>query len=531
MRRAIPGLVCAALAFLAAGPTLWAQTSRLGTIEFPTSGAPAAQPQFVRGVLLLHSFEYRDAAQAFREAQRLDPGFALAYWGEALTYTHPLWNEQDVNAAHAALQRLGPTPRARRAKASTPRERAYLEAVEILYGDGSKTKRDTAYSLAMERLVASFPTDREAKVFYALSLLGLSQGVRDVPTYMRAAAIVDRVFRENPNHPGAAHLLIHCYDDPIHAPLGLGAAREYSKIAPDAAHAQHMTTHIFLALGMWDEVVSQNEIASGHDRAAWTANHYTQWLGYGYLQQGRYGDALRHLSLMHQNLDRRRPLQRAELALMRADYVVNTERWDSPSLQGRIELADARLRNRAVDAFVAGFSALKLGDRVGAERGLAQLTDISRRRAAVDTGYAKDRVPGILEKELQALLRQADGAADDAVALMREATALEDAMPLEFGPPAVVKPSHELFGEILLQAGRPRAAEVEFARALRLAPKRALSLLGLGRAAAAAGDRPTAARAYRDLREIWHRADPILPGLAEVVRFLGTPARSEKGAS
>src|SRR2546427_8506351 len=169
---------------------------------------------------------------------------------------------------------------------------------------------------------------------------------------------------------------------------------------------------------------------------------------------------------MHQNVDRRRPLQRAELALMRADYVVNTERWDSPSLQGRIELRDARFRDKAVDAFVAGLSALKVGDRAGADRVLAQLTDISRRRAAADTGYAKDRVPGILEKELQALLRQADGAADDAVALMRAATPVEDAMPLRLRPPAVVKPAHELFCEILLQAGRPRASAVGFARAL-----------------------------------------------------------------
>jgi len=532
MRRAIPGLVCAALACLAPGLPLSAQTSRLGTIDFPTSGAPAAQPQFVRGVLLLHSFEYRDAAQAFREAQRLDPGFALAYWGEALTYTHPIWNEQDVSAARAALQRLAPTPAARRAKAPTPREQAYLESVEILYDDGSKTKRDTAYSLAMERLVASFPADREAQVFYALSLLGLNQGVRDVPTYMRAAAIVEQVFRDNPNHPGAAHLLIHCYDDPIRAPLGLPAARAYSKIAPDAAHAQHMTTHIFLALGMWDEVVSQNELASGRDRAAWTANHYTAWLGYGYLQQGRYGDALRHLNLMHKNMDWSRPRQRAELALMRAEYVVNTERWDSPSLQGgRIDLAEARLRDRALDPFVFGLSAVKGGDRAGAERNLADLASFSRMRAAIDTGAEKDRVPSILEKELRALLRQADGAVDDAVALLREATALEDAMPLEFGPPAVAKPSHELLCEVLLQADRPREAQVECARALRLAPKRARSLLGLGRAAAAAGDRKTAARAYGELREIWHRADPDLPGLAEAVRFLGMPSRSQKGGS
>src|SRR6266550_3518764 len=465
----------AAVACLAMSVLLSAQRPRLGTIDFPTSGAPAAQAQFTRGVLLLHSFEYQDAAQAFRAAQRIDPAFALAYWGEALTYTHPVWNEQDGKAARAALLRLGPTPAARRAKALTPREQAYLDAVETLYGDGSKPARDTAYSLALERLVARFPADREAKVFYALSLLGLNQGVRDTATYLRAAAIVQPVFQANPNHPGAAHVLIHAYDDPIHASLGLAAARAYSKIAPDAAHAQHMTTHIFLALGMWDEVVSQNEIAAGPDRAAWAPHHYTEWLGYGYLQQGRYAEALRHLELMHQNMDRG-GRGRAVLAEMRADCVVNTERWDSPSLEWSIDLTAVRARDAAVDAFVAGLSAVKRGDRERAERGLADLVAVNRSRAPPDPGHARDQVPDLLQKELEAVLRQADG--------------------------------------------RPREAEREFARALALAPKRALSLLGLGRAAAAAGERKTAARAYDELRAIWHRADPAMPGLVEAERFL-----------
>ncbi len=502
-----------------AAAVLSAQTPRLGTIDFPTSGPPAAQALFVRGVLLLHSFEYQDAARAFREAQRLDPAFALAYWGEALTYTHPLWDEQDLNAARGVLQRLGPTPDARRARAPTPRERAYLHAVEILYADGSKAHRDTAYSLAMERVVARFPADREAQVFYAASLLGLSQGVRNVPTYMRAAAIVERVFRANPDHPGAAHLLIHCYDDPTHAPLGLAAARAYSKIAPDAAHAQHMTTHIFLALGMWDEVVAQNELASGRDHAAWAPHHYTQWLGYGYLQQGRNGEALRHLELMRQNVNRS-PRGRAVLAQMRAEYVVNTEQWTSPSLQWKIDLTGVRARDAAVDAFVAGLSALKRGDRAVADRGLADLAAVNRSRAPPEAGHERDQVPDILQKELQALLRQADGAVADAVGLMQQATALEDAMPIEFGPPADVKPAHELLGEMLLEVGRAREAQREFTRALELAPKRALSLLGLGRAAAAAGDRATAARAYSELQQIWHRADRNTPGLAEAARFL-----------
>ena len=517
MRGSLLGLV--ALASVAMGAGLAAQTRHLGTIDFPTSGAPGAQASFIRGVLLLHSFEYRDAAQAFREAQRLDPRFALAYWGEALTYTHPVWNEQDQSAAGTVLQRLGSSPDARRAMAPTPREKQYLGAIEVLYGDGSKAGRDTAYSRAMERLVAAFPTDREAQVLYGVSLLGLSQGVRDVPTYLRAAAIAQRVFRDNPNHPGAAHLLIHCYDDPAHASLGLPAARAYSRIAADAPHAQHMPTHIFLALGMWDEVVAQNELASGHDRARWAPNHYTQWLGYGYLQQGRHEAAQRHLDLMRRNVDQGMR-GRAVLAQMRAEYVVNSERWDCPCLGWKIDLAAVRARDAAVDLFAVGLSALKRGERAGAERALADLASLNDNRASPAPGRERDEVPDILQMELQALMRHAGGALEDAVRLLREASALEDRVAGEFGPPADVKPVHELLGEMLLEAERPREAQSEFARALELAPKRALSLLGLGRAAAAAGDRATAGRAYGELQQIWHRADPNTPGLAEAARFL-----------
>ncbi len=507
----------AALATLALATRVSAQAARLGTIDFPTSGASAAQPAFIRGVLSLHSFEYRDAASAFREAQAIDPGFALAFWGEAMTYDHPIWNEQDVDAGRAALARLGPTPDARRAKAPTVREQAYLGAVEALYGRGSKAARDTAYSAAMKRLAARFPADQEAQVFYALSLLGLSQGVRDVPTYLRAAAIVERVFRANPDHPGAAHILIHCYDDPIHARLGLPAARAYSKIAPDAAHAQHMTTHIFLALGMWDDVVSQNELASGRDRSAWTPNHYTQWLSYGYLQQGRFQDAWRHLELMRQNTDRGTGRGTAVLAQMRADYVINTEQWDSPSLRWPVDLTRANSRAQAEDEFVTGFSAFKRGDRATAQRALEDLDALDRLRPP--SGSYVDPVPEILDRELRAVAREADGSLDGAIVFMRAVTSREDSMALEFGPPGVVKPSHELLGEMLLRAGRPHEAQAEFARALRLAPKRALSLLGLAHAAAQAGDEKTAAQAYNDLRQVRHRADRNVPGLAEAARY------------
>jgi tetratricopeptide (TPR) repeat protein len=484
-----------------------AQPPRLGTIDFPTSGSAAARPYFVTGVLYLHSFEYGDALKAFRKAQDVDPSFAMAYWGEAMTYTHPVWNEQDRPAALAALGRLARTREARRAKAPTPREQGYLEAIEILYGEGGKASRDTAYADAMERLAAAYPTDLEAKAFHALALLGLNQGVRDVPAYMRAAAIADEVFRANPDHPGAAHYLIHSFDDPVHAPLGLRAARAYSEIAPGAAHAQHMTTHIFVAMGMWDAVVSQNEIASGHDHHAWTPGHYTLWLEYGYLQQGRYADALHHLRTLHDNLRSDAPnRQRFAFALARAHYVVNTEQWENPEAALPVATNDLDPDVQAATALVEGLAAY----RRGRPTALAQSLD----RVARMPHESPSLVP-IVERQLRALAMLDRGAADSAVALLRDATAREDAMPVDFGPPALVKPSHELFGEILLQLRRPREAEAEFQRALTLAPKRARSLLGLARASAAAGDERTAARAYAELRQIWHRADAGMLELAE----------------
>jgi hypothetical protein len=255
-------LARAALLCALSTPLAVAQAPRLGTITFPNSGAPAAQEPFIRGVLYLHSFEFGPAAAAFREAQQADPGFALAYWGEAMSYNHALWGEWDDDAAHAVLERLGPTAEARRATAPTHREQMYLDAVEALWAGGPKPQRDTAYAHTMEQLVRAHPDDDEARAFWSLAILGLSGTTRVVPSYMRGAAIAQEVFERNPDHPGAAHYLIHSFDDPTHAPLGLPAARAYSRIAPDAAHAQHMTTHIFLALGMWDDVVSQNEIAA-----------------------------------------------------------------------------------------------------------------------------------------------------------------------------------------------------------------------------------------------------------------------------
>jgi tetratricopeptide (TPR) repeat protein len=500
---------------LASAPALYAQS--LGTIEFPTSGTTEAQPHFLRGVLYMHSFEYDAAASAFREAQRIDPDFAMAYWGEAMTQTHPIWNEQDADAAGEVLQRLAPTAEARRAKAPTERERAWLDAVEILYGEGPKARRDTLYSAALERMSDRFPDDAEVRAFHALSLLGLSQGVRDVPTYLRAGAIAETVFARNPDHPGAAHYVIHAYDAPAHADRGLAAARAYSKIAPDAAHAQHMTTHIFLALGMWDDVVSQNIAAAGHDHDRMIAGHYTIWLEYGYLMQGRYDRAREHLETLRSNADSP-PNARDVPGLIasRAQYLINSERWDDDVAAWPVELPSGGFHAlRAQNHFALGYAAVRRGDRGMAERHLAALSELRQNVPSADVGTA--HTVTILEHELRAAAMHAAGDSQNAVALLREAAASEDALPIEFGPPAIVKPTHELLGEVLIDLGRADEAVREFQRALELAPKRAPALLGLGRAAAAAGESAIAQRAFSDLAAIWHQAEPGTPGFAEAM--------------
>jgi tetratricopeptide (TPR) repeat protein len=469
---------------------------RLGTIDFPNSGHAAAQAEFARGVLLLHSFEYGPAAEAFRATQRKDPGFALAYWGEALSCTHPIWNQQDLPAARAVLARLGPDPAARAARAGSHRERMYLEAVEALYGEGSKPARDTLYARAMDRLVAAHPEDDEARAFRALALMGLSQGVRDLPAYVRAGAEALELFGRHPDHPGAAHYVIHAFDDPTHAPIALPAARAYSRIAPGAAHAQHMTTHIFLALGMWDEVVSQNVLAAGPDSGRWRPGHYTYWLGHGLLQQGRFDEARRHLVRVRNQLGPGGPDgARGYLLAMLADYVVNAERWDAPELGWEVPAPAGWAAARAAALFAAGEAARRRGDRPAAETALTALRALNRGSGpGADAALAGAQV-GVIGDELAGLLLVDAGRADEGIALIRAAAGRNESLPVEFGPPSVVKPPWELLGEQLLLAGRAGEAQAAYTRGLEIHPGRFRSLHGLARAAAANGDSAVARRA------------------------------------
>ena len=272
---------------------------RLGTVSFPNSGAAAAQRPFLRGLALLHSFEYDDARAAFRDAAKADPGFAMAYWGEALTFAQLLWGLDYADSARTTLARLGATREARLARARTERERQYGAAIEALFDTTDQKARVSGYVAGLRSLTAAHPKDLEARSLLAIALLMGDGGTREQRKALteESIALAQSVFAASPDHPGGAHYLIHAADNPQYASRGLAAARAYAKIAPDAEHALHMPSHIFVQVGAWGDVVSSNERAWAASRA-WVKSHGVPntelsfhslwWLQHGYLQQGRF---------------------------------------------------------------------------------------------------------------------------------------------------------------------------------------------------------------------------------------------------
>ena len=490
----------------------FAQSNDLGVIDFPTSGSPEAQKYFIRGVLLMHSFEYRDAGAEFKKAREIEPGFAMAYWGEAMTHNHPVWNQQNKSAAKKIMKGLASTAEERMKKVPTQREKEYWRALEVLYGDGDKISRDYAYSEAMKQLYEKYPEDLEAASFYALSTLGTVQGKRDFRTYVRSGAIAQEVFGKNPLHPGAAHYVIHSFDDPIHAPLGLKAARVYSNIAPDAPHALHMPSHIFMALGMWDDSASLNErSAAAAFKKGQNGLHPTWWLHYTYLQQGRYEEARKLLAEVEKKMNQTNSRSYSRhAAYMRSSFIVETRNWREANI-GNFDASSLGTKAMANVLLVNGFAAIEFEKIDKATKILDQLKElISTEQKSDDLELVQ-----LMHKELEAFIQFKMDNDNKALALLQDAIALQDNMRFEFGPPIPVKPVHELFGEVLLQLNQPEEAKREFKISLTQNSNRALSLLGLARANSALGDSEASRKAYSELKEIWHNSDD-LPELQEI---------------
>jgi tetratricopeptide (TPR) repeat protein len=463
----------------------------LGKTNFPNSGAAAAQPDFMRGLLLLHSFEFDAARESFRAAQAKDPDFVMTYWGEALSHNMPIWGEQDLEAARAVLRRLGPTREVRMSKAATERERGYLASVEALYGDGTKVERDASFNRALGELARKFPEDLDARSFYALSWLGLSGSTRDTANYMRAAAEAEAVYEIDPRHPGALHYLVHAYDDPVHAPLGLRAARRYGKVAPAAAHAQHMPSHIFFALGMWDDAIEANVASLATARSQGQGGyHALEWLAYAYLQQGKREDAAKLVRSVADDVAKK-PTQgnRTSLAYARAMWLVETGSADPSGWADVDETGIKAIYAFSAYDFARGVVAARSGDVSAAESQVRRLqvrTDAARANAVGVVASRYDSVTPeeleqgqILASALEGAILFAQGKQDDGLDRLREAIARSDSMAFEYGPPYSVKPLDELLGDLLLTAGKPAEAAAAYQKTLAVHPNRRLAVAGL----------------------------------------------------
>ena len=500
----------------------FAQLENVGQLSFPTSGSPEAQRHFLRGAAILHSFGWKQAIAEFQLAQKAQPDFAMAYWGETLCYNHPLNSQMDPKEPRAVLARLGPDRAARLAKAPTARERGFLNAVEELWGDGDSRQRRLNYMAAMERLHKDFPNDDEVQTFYALSILSASAAVDDRTSRMnvRAGALAMDVFKRNPNHPGAVHYIIHAFDDPIHAPLALEAAKVYAKIVPAVSHAVHMPTHIFIQHGMWNEVANQNMRAFTVAKELWQPgdvpgdmSHSGDWGQYGFLQLGDYAAARERIQAFEWMAETTKNARASNaLALVRARYIIETEEW-------KVQPVAEGASNETILA--NGFSAVKTGDMATAEKMAAMLAskataatpaastnphaDHGGAPAAPAAGGNSDAGKGVrvMHMELAALIAQAKGQTDQAIELLTDAAALEETMRAPNGAADPIKPSHELLGEVLLKAGKAKEAADAFEVSLLRMPNRARSLMGAITAHAAAGNKTKSAERLAVFNSFW----------------------------
>jgi tetratricopeptide (TPR) repeat protein len=529
----------------------------LGRIEFPVTASPPARQHFVRGVLAMHSFWYEEARDEFQAATRLEPGFAMGYWGEALTYFHPVWIQENLVGERAALARI---PAGARLSA---REAGLISAARILVGTGDPPTRWIAYAEALRGLHQRFPEDDEVAMLFAVALLG--NGLRDreggttppdFRPFAEAAALGLEVLGRNPRHPGAAHYVIHAFDDPEHAILALPAARVYAQIAPEASHARHMPSHIFVQLGMWPEADASNASAWAASQAwiqrkhldpSFSDFHSLSWLQAIALEEGQIERAreilMRGVAVVKASRDPDwGPLAAGRMC---AEYILRTGEWSRmnellaplrtvrqtvrssatqaamPGCKGHVEASAARagLFADAWLAFMQGEAAAAHDDAATLGASRAALAAIVARMTALPVDAEDLRDWKVRNLELDARSAELARAPGEVVSILRAAATLDESVPAS-GVVGDILPRERL-GEYLLAQGRAPEALAELRRALRLHPRRARSLLGAARAARAARD-PSAHGYYAELAKVWAHADGA-PAVIEARTLAATP--------
>jgi tetratricopeptide (TPR) repeat protein len=526
-----------------------ASTSHMGVLTFPVTGNAQCQKHFTEGMLALHSFMYERARGDFQEAAKADAKCAMARWGEAMTYNHPLWGSEDLTAARAALDAV------KDAQGLTDKERAFLGAARALFGEGDLKARLKAWLGAAADMHQRFPGDDEVALEHALALIANSERLSDQRKLMQAAAIGLDVFARRPQHPGAAHYVIHACDTPDHAILALSAANQYAQIAPSASHALHMPSHIFVQLGMWERVARSNE-------AAWAASqkdaqgkkiddydwHTYAWLGAAYAELGQEKRARKLLDDLAARLAREDGAEpRFGYSLAAHLYLTDSEAWaqldevlqpiashlplekgDPPDSVGCAQHAPGGgLGTRLPVGLLSQVSvhrvraevAMRRGDEAGVKAELAALAPVYQALApwkpmfSASAHERREAIEGFLLTGAHAYHEQTPAAYDAAVAAANRLIDAGD--PLANGP-AFDPPGEEWLGELQMAAGRPKEALAAFDAALVKHPRLSRALLGAARAAKAAGDEAVARARYTELAGLWADADADLPALAEV---------------
>lgn len=485
------------------------QKEQLGDIEFNVTGNEAARGNFEKGLLLLHSFEFEDAEDEFKKAIETDKDFVMAYWGLAMSHNHPLWRFQDFDKGNRVLSALAPTAEARVEKAKTGLEKDFIKSINILYGPGDKIERDKKYAAFLGELHRKYPDNNEVTAFYSLALLGSVPVGRDEKIYELAAEMAKTVLKTNPRHPGALHYLIHAYDDPAHAALAVKTADAYSNVAPAAGHALHMPTHIYLALGMWDKVISSNiDSWKASEERKKRKNldgdalnfHAYHWLLYGYLQRGdkeRAKNVLDSMSAYARIL--KSEGAREYMIYQKATYLTETGEFENEISGQVIKQDDLNIVTRAMDHYINGMRYYSLRDEEKMEQHISDLTAailideerVSSTSASV-CGAVSSPLPNSLDiqqsqvmllelKAMHAWLKKDVNLAEN---FFKKAVALESGISYAYGPPTIVKPSAELYAEWLLEQGKPDKALVQFEHSLKATPGRTLSVKGKEKAAA-----------------------------------------------
>jgi tetratricopeptide (TPR) repeat protein len=511
----------------------------LGKVAFQTTCNSTANARFTEGLGWLHSFEYEQAEASFAQAAAADPGCAIAHWGVAMSKYHPLWappTAKELEQAAAALAA------AKAVGAKSKREQDFIAALEVFYRDAGRLDHKTrvlAYEVAMEKLHASYPDDHEAAVFYALSLAasGLQDKDPEFAKEKQAAAILTRVLAAEPEHPGVAHYVIHSFDYPPLAKLALPAALGYAGIAPASAHAQHMPSHIFTRLGMWEEAIESNLKSAAAAKAyakskgmagAWEAQlHAMDYLAYAYLQLGRDGDALKLLTELNEIKHADPPaLQIAYAATaIPARLVLERRRWREAAalelhenVRGFAPLANFQWAGAHIH-FARAIGAARSGNSGAARAELAKLKE-AEEAIAVPPGAYDWRTQVSIERQIaEGWLAHAEGRNGEAVRLMRAAADLDDATEKHPVTPGALLPAREQLGELLIALGRPAEALTAYEASLKRAPRRLAGLYGAARAARLAGVRKSATRYYREIAELTRGGDATRPEATEARRY------------